>query len=128
MEAAELRLGNYLKVDGEVFVLVEISDSSLQGYMQKDVGNHVMQLFRYRVSQTDPIPITAGWLKSLGWKKINELDDGTVVYQGTPYLYFADGEGQCMVKTPPIKYVHQLQNLYFVLTGQELGKKKQKKK
>lgn len=57
-----------------------------------------------------------------GFKKENTLSDGLIVYRGKPYFYFKPllGIGKISIYTPDIKFVHQLQNLYFTLGGEEL--------
>lgn len=67
-----------------------------------------------------PIPLTEEWLLKLGYKHINTLHDGTKSFEGYPYLYFKDGIARISTKTPDINYIHQLQNLYYALNGQEI--------
>jgi len=84
---------------------------------------------QYRTCDVSPIPLTEEWLIKLKYVKYthksNELPD---------YKWFCDG-GTCVISQvgsrlyyggmlagyKGLKYVHQLQNLYFVLTGKELN-------
>ena len=69
-----------------------------------------------------PIPITEEWLlkfgfeKNLYWRKdwlqIQQSENEFSIYISDDYMGQEYGE--------PFKYVHQLQNLYFALTGAEL--------
>ena len=74
----------------------------------------------------NPIPLTEEWLVKFGFEYINDYwlhdeFDFDIVMHGHGYVfadisedsgrYFAHGKFQ---------YVHQLQNLYFALTGKEL--------
>ena len=73
-----------------------------------------------------PIPLTEEWLLKFGFKKlnddtfyytdvklkINQLKKGSTGYD--KYIYFKG------LPIKPIHSVHQLQNLYFALTGEEL--------
>ena len=86
----------------------------------------------FSVDELSPIPITPEWLERLGfelisdsihiWNKPDESKDG--------YFSWSKGEGLsfsnyyhdygAVIQFPHIKSVHQLQNLYHALTGQEL--------
>lgn len=64
-----------------------------------------------------PIPLTEDWLKKFGftrivpsWADIKRIDKDDY-YLIRDDVYFNEKK---------IKYVHQLQNLYFALTGKEL--------
>lgn len=122
MEARELRIGNYVtgakgaKYNGDT-VKWNIGD-----YIECNKYCDYIDSFR-------PIPITEEWLIKLGFEKTNSsLHENKNAYQIkwwgrfviindvlTPdEYYFLDG------LNVDIKYVHQLQNLYFALTGKEL--------
>ena len=101
MTAKELRIGNIISANG-VDVVVTISVIA----QRKDF---------------EPIPLTEEWLLNFGFKK-----DGsefsiyeyryTVYLSNKNYFYLCDNK-----KVLTIMYnVHQLQNLYFALTGEEL--------
>jgi hypothetical protein len=65
-----------------------------------------------------PIPLTEEWLLKFGFEKRESghfIKDGIVLYPIRD-LYF---RGNLFIKAD-IKNVHQLQNLYFALTGKEL--------
>jgi hypothetical protein len=72
-----------------------------------------------------PIPLTKEWLLMFGFEK--QIDDYYYFY-GYYASFDADSpmwfgqEGCCQKETikENIKYVHQLQNLWFGLTGEEL--------
>ncbi len=72
-----------------------------------------------------PIPITPEWLERLGFTKHHR--GNLVLGMGyfelefaikNGWLYLSRNEYEDMLSH--IKYVHQLQNLYFAITGQEL--------
>ncbi len=69
------------------------------------------------ISTVEPIPLTKKWLKALGFEK----KPGYYILDRFVLLDCVDGfllgDIDLNVK---IKYVHQLQNLYFALTGEEL--------
>jgi hypothetical protein len=81
-----------------------------------------------------PAPLTEGYLVRFGFEKHSHRTtrgyrivtdtlrkNGIELHQSQVsecyYTYIGFGHG---VTTVPIKYVHQLQNLYFALTGEEL--------
>jgi len=65
----------------------------------------------------EPIPLTENWLKKLGFKLNSAF--GTSTYgNGVIGIFFYDGVGSYGIAK--FQYVHQLQNLYFALTGTEL--------
>lgn len=112
MEARELRIGNYyfyqsfgnvIKLDSEMLI-------SLLGDGLLDV--HKIQ----------PIPLTEDWLKRFGFEYLDFRDK----YQIDSFeLQLQNNEvGEWYVMDydifPTIKYVHQLQNLFYALTGKEL--------
>jgi len=72
-----------------------------------------------------PIPLTEKWLLKFGFvdgrKRIGNIDylQFSESRRGA-YIVSIDIDGANVVWTQIIKYVHQLQNLYFVLVGQEL--------
>lgn len=123
MEQTELRLGNYLFYRGQKEA--KVSSIGTNGfettYIGKDQPNGSDDLGEYR-----PIPLTEECLVRFGIHIDGQsisLKSGTigVIQRGREgmfkyYLQSAFG----MVHLDSIKYVHQLQNLYFALTGEEL--------
>lgn len=108
MTLNELRIGNYyhwyaegknysLKVDAKVF-----SNENYKNF--------------------DPIPLTEEWLVKFGFEKTNKLYDTTEVFEQPycPFVYFRDKEVFFAFKTKSIKYVHEFQNIFYYLTGDEL--------
>ena len=70
------------------------------------------------------IPLTEEWLEKLGFKQ-NKFDKVFEVENCQIEIYFFDNDIKCTVCVDSvinknIKHVHQLQNLYFALTGSEL--------
>ena len=71
-----------------------------------------------------PIALTEEWLLKFGFEKEKE---GSNYYKGCLYWWSGDfyqefyNEGaESLMISQGVKYVHQLQNLYFALTGIEL--------
>lgn len=118
MNASELRIGNWVKVpttDGsDVFTQIEPSNYCHEWNSEISIESY------------NPIPLTEEWLVKFGFEKIyhswiHDEFDFDIVMHGHRYVladisedsgrYFAHGKFQ---------FVHQLQNLYFALTGEEL--------
>lgn len=147
MKASELRIGNIVQYNGshkEIGIVSEISKNSLTEVSPYKVGiNHRLDIY-YNIHTLSPIPLTEEWLKKLGftWSeglRMNVIKDGITVcepddYEDSVYhsIYFYHN-GECFgfevsnewgengnVMLPKVKYVHQLQNLIFALTGEEL--------
>ncbi len=110
MKAESLRIGNYTDIDGLVYK-IEHSDISL--------------IFINEDHNYKPIPLTEEWLLKFGFDK-EEMTDGYSFIHNTPktvidFMYCKINKGfQFNNDDIYIKHVHQLQNLYFALTGKEL--------
>lgn len=113
MDAKQLRIGNY--VYAQSGKLVVNRDSIYK------VENVNMQSAR----KYKPIPLTEEWLLRLGFDFVPDLhayaDENHYIvpfHDGTFQFHpFCTNDEDCW-KT--LEYVHQLQNLYFALTGEEL--------
>jgi len=109
MRENELRLGNLVNYCNSECVL----DAEL-----------FLQLLKY-TTPFEPIPLTEKWLLNFGFKlQFDEyyyFDGYYVSFSADLPLWFGQ-EGCCQKETikENIKYVHQLQNLYFGLTNEEL--------
>jgi hypothetical protein len=125
MKASELRIGNYYDQFGNEHQVSWPTLKTLEEYPKDQVW-------------CKPIPLTEEWLLKLGFHKWG-IDDmpRTISYEKDwirifPSNSFCDfvGYGLMHYKPDPDKpdesarvkfeYVHQLQNLYFALTGYEL--------
>ena len=118
MEASELRIGNYVTsntklLENEVLTVTDINETHVQAWTKGPLGASDEYL--------EPIPLTEEWLIKFGFECDGRgeirLPDFIIESFHDGYHYTA-GEG-CMFGVP-ILYVHQLQNLYFALTGNEL--------
>ena len=140
MKANELRIGNWIKFDNH---LGDKRDVLVTPRMFRQLGmdlseNLNLELNGYHL----PIPLTDEWLVRFGFKnrflevicqnnKVLEIEfDGTNdnIYQTEICVYeriIVDGETESdkvnYININHIKHVHQLQNLYFALTGDELS-------
>jgi len=123
MEATELRIGNLVLFDKEEVVRVEyISSHHVIGLFGKET-EHILEK-----GDVSGIPLTEEWLKRLGLKyqfysdtyEINFKYDCNKIFVDLFTKHVCIDTGLNSVYIEHIKYVHQLQNLYYALTGEEL--------
>lgn len=107
MEAKGLSIGNYLH--SPILQREFIATARDIAYIDDDPKN------------AKPIPLTEQWLKDFGFK-----NSGNNNYKQLHYTCMVRSHGINICNNhgyiQDIKYVHQLQNLYFALTGKELIK------
>jgi hypothetical protein len=127
MKANELRIGNYLQGKTRFVQVTKIYSEHAIGIGSGDP---------YYVSGENPcltpIPLTEEWLLKFGFLHSLRLDDfmfkkGNDCFQIQPYkegfsnsVLYND-----MEIVDKLQHFHQLQNLYFALTGEELTIKEQ---
>ena len=116
MKVEELRIGNYVNYNKTEYRILSLSKKSIKGLSRKWLGNELLG----KDLECYPIPLTEEWLLKFGFdvlKKPKWCTNGHLelhIYKNISYFY--------KNSSPPvfIKYVHQLQNLYFALTYKEL--------
>ena len=123
----ELRLGNYVQFDNDTFTDrfekagVNVFKVNLisEGLVKIDIGFGAAQRFEIepvfspQLEDLKPIPLTEEWLLKFGFRESNKyLFKYKLGLKKRGDNYFYDNIS--------IKHVHQLQNLYFALTGEEL--------
>jgi hypothetical protein len=119
MKANELRIGNYVWDDysGEMIVY-----AILNSYEGKEMVNLKKQEGlpegRYLLETLHRIPLTEEWLLKFGFRSNN----GYPLKLLCGYIKIRNGVWFFKYNKLDIElqYVHQLQNLYFALTGKEL--------
>jgi hypothetical protein len=131
MKASELRIGNYVMIKNELLPNYKnqpLIVTSIQQRNDRDFPNSKSVISCYvdkynSVSQFDefirPIPLTEDIVIDLGLNAV-ELENGEWFYQNSKFRLNKNYAGFYYSKNLNIKYVHQLQNLYFALTGEEL--------
>ncbi len=109
MKSTELRVGNLVSVDGKNLPVTQIFE---KGFNCGNVG------VLYELAK--PIPLTEEWLERLLTTRLeNDITISRGVSSGIIHVVI----GQ--VHYVKVEYVHQLQNLYFALTGEELKQNKE---
>lgn len=124
MKAEELRIGNFVEYFGKWIQIDGIKRLSSGKFSveiceKRPSGSSWCELAPIDSPSLKPIPLTEEWLERLGFEKINEwviLDRFTLrkTYLGVFY------KNEVVNDYVRIDYIHQLQNLYYALTGAEL--------
>jgi hypothetical protein len=123
MKASELRIGNYVWDDysGEMIVSAILESSAI--WLRKTIKYPSGE---YLVKDIKPIPLTEEWLLRFGFEKLKRaviafgkrnLIVEWLFERWTGRLYY---DAYTSIQIIEIQYVHQLQNLYFALTEEEL--------
>jgi hypothetical protein len=125
MKAQELRIGNYVvpPVGCEPHI-GEITAINLESYdceLIDDNYEEYVSISQFgKIRDLDPIPLTEEWLLKF-WFISNPYEDR--YEKGSIHIECLKTKGETYLwieNMPHIKYVHQLQNLYFALTGEDL--------
>jgi len=122
MKAEDLRIGNW----------VEIKDQEVKTYAQVEgIGNlqHVAGQL-WSIEELEPIPLTEEWLDRFGfdehWFKQYEFTNWGIKVRKDPYAISETkwivfhGFANQFSELVSLKHVHQLQNLFYCLSGEEL--------
>ena len=125
MKASELRIGNLVNIflNDVDYDTIQIKIDDLYYILQKN-------------GVYEPILLTEEWLDKFGFENVDKGDNDYIVYAGPNHDYYlqmdvrkGDNGWAILDNTVnelvafamvDIMWVHQLQNLYFALTGEEL--------
>ena len=126
MKITELRIGNLvLDEDGCYMYIGAIKGNSKSDTVEDSAGNEV------KVSSLNSISLDWEMLEKQGFKPARP-NSGVlllpIAFEDSDYpcTLQLSGSGLCVARsgvgaiTAPVFYLHQLQNLYYALTGQEL--------
>ena len=149
MEVKELRIGSIVTHDDysdEYFIVKSIDKTTEGGYIISTIGGKNGTWIN-SLELVGPIQITKEWLLKFGFEEKNDcfmeknvpIKSGNTIFTLTHNYYdinhnYEDeihcslevgewthnSEPESIFSIPYIKHVHQLQNLYFALTGEEL--------
>lgn len=129
MKVNDLRIGNWIKYEDKLVQVVQLS--SLMILCQRDENQFLVNCSP-KVFQ--PIELTEEVLLNIGFEKIN--DCYVLQNEYICLAYYKDSfrqelvagvkrKGKCLchineLKNYDIKYLHELQNAYYLLTNEEL--------
>lgn len=109
--ANELRIGNWVQIGNDHQIVYQIIFNRGSG--------HSINHKDYNEDFFNPVPLTPEILKKCELQECQNF--------ANDWTYIKEDEGEhylvcdfVKVSSRPIKYLHQLQNLYFSLTGREL--------
>lgn len=124
MTNKELRIGNLVygvsdRIEEVIYILPTEVNTAPPKLKQAD--------FLHKIDEIEPIPLTEEWLEKFGFKITGQTPHPNNIW--TVYgeeckfelehiISFFLYDNKCF--GTEVKYVHQLQNLYFALTGEEL--------
>jgi len=107
MKATELRIGNYVRT------------TVTHTEFKTNIDELTVILSEPKDHQLEPIPLTEEWLLKFGFERnVLNAKHNDIIYYSENNIGVKGILG--MVKPSKCIYVHQLQNLYFALTGEEL--------
>ena len=125
MKAEHLRIGSWV-YEGEKYGDCQVTAHQIDHYRRGLLGSPVAEYYK----EWKPIPLDEEWLKRLGWTSeytqkgvsigafsIETNEDKSLLDKGSYVVTTICGS----FVIAWIDHVHQLQNLYFALTGKELN-------
>lgn len=134
MKITELRIGNYILIEGVPQRITGFIPDDNHTNLLEGTPSVVFEHFKYKrdyeteFTECNPIPLTEEWLLKFGFEKDGYNDHKSYYYTlngfklnvDDGYLFLDNPNQLAEAKSIKIKHVHQLQNLYFALTGKEL--------
>jgi hypothetical protein len=111
----ELRKGNKILFENEIIEVVGFIHNCIHWYSENGTPCHSLTIR----GGFEPIPLTEDWLLKFGFKQDSDLKNSICRYG----IWFNKNNMEATYlsqKLIKIKYVHQLQNLYFALVGEDL--------
>lgn len=128
IEPRELRIGNWVNSpfygDFEIVALTIFPGGNNSAFKKTEYYPEAA-----KISGLKGVSITEEWLLKLGFSKIMtnlfkiEISERTLYVSlsenGDRHFYISNGFNEVVLKRGKL-YLHQLQNLYFALTGEEL--------
>jgi hypothetical protein len=113
MTANELRIGNYIKL------MLNHED-----YETFQVTSDELVMVDKKQADYEPLRLTEEWLLKFGFEKDEKNEywfwKNCVSVSVLGYIELLSFNRQSFKTNIQLKYIHQLQNLYFALTGKEL--------
>lgn len=138
IEPTELRIGNCVQRENEVIVVDAIVEFEINVWFSEEYDNEERlrgwsKSNGFSCADINGIPLTEEWLLKLGFHN-RYPEYYSIEIEEKRYLDFfmkdnmASILGVVLTNNNEIRHVHQLQNLYFALMGQELAIKKTENK
>jgi hypothetical protein len=122
IKKTELRIGNYIDYERTTHVVTRLLAHHVSHDWYKSIGEDA---YDTSYDSINPIPLTPEILEKCGFKRMSS----DWRWKGIFFIYYKANEEvwECVIEESyaskaitTIKYLHQLQNLYFALTNKEL--------
>ena len=133
MQANELRIGNYVTHGNEKLCkVISIENDKAELSYDGESNGISWHYFKKVHPFIEPIPLTEEWLVKFGFEKKEDLNSKDYPFAHSiftkssksrlcnEFKIGANQNGFHFYSMVYINYIHQLQNLYFALTGEEL--------
>lgn len=126
LKCTDLRVGNYVNIEGDVVKVKEIYEKSIH-YANGEYESYATEDFIHPIKLTEDVLVKLGFKKNIIYGSVIEyfpIDDNlarifcTKEKQNFKIQIVRKNITETIVKY--IKYLHQLQNAYFLLTNQEM--------
>jgi hypothetical protein len=119
MKAKDYRIGNLVEYDDRVFEIHSIADT-YPTINTSEFGIGVVEWYNIK-----PIKITEEWLLGMGFRKDNETDYRWLLNYNSSDIFAYDIDDNTISVSETWEfgkrmYVHELQNLFYALTKEEL--------
>ncbi len=108
MLEGELREGNFVFYSGQVLQLNQ---------------NNIDLIYTRSNNTIEGVDINVNWLENFGFFYVTSTEDMYTFYLNGVKIQLADDHATVTIHnsgSKKIKYVHELQNIFFALTGSEL--------
>jgi len=123
MKATDLRVNNLVQHKDRLIEICGTTDAGVYVYSDSMHGS----TYFYLIEEIKPIELTEEWLLKMGfekradWQFVNSklVIEFWLIVNKKIDVRFRINENES-IPIREIKYVHQLQNLYYALTGEEL--------
>jgi hypothetical protein len=119
MKPNELRIGNWVEIQGLESKIISVDTEGCiceNEYCEDFENNNITQ-------NLQPIPLTEEWLERFGFE-YSDLNGDSGLWKIPPFQIYGKCNQFIYEYALDVNYVHQLQNLYFALTGEELNQNK----
>jgi len=113
MKNTELRIGNYVEIYGKVEKVVDVLCDSV----------NTLNIEGVHYGLVNPIPLTKDWLEKLGFDRGRKNKFWIILEKQMEYKFGRVYYNSWTISEKQPDFVHQLQNLYFAITGEELTTK-----
>lgn len=125
MKIDELRIGNYVNIEGDVVKVKEIYEKSIH-YANGEYESYATEDFMQPIELTEEVLLKIGFVKE---NEVNRMYNNCCVVSYYINKFYKElvievrrenGFYKNNMVHYDIKYLHELQNTYYLLTGEEL--------